>query len=78
MIASPVHDPEESDVEVKEEESDDDYEGASKKPMSGKKQKNLQKYDLKKKLPNAKFPNGRVVGRKLVMWHRKFFILSFP
>lgn len=63
-------------MEFKEEGSDDDYDGASKKPISGKKkQKNLQKYVQKAKKPN---PNGRVVGRKLVMWHRKSSKLSFP
>ena len=61
---------EDSDVEFKDEDaSDDDFEAGtpSKKAVPVcKKQKYNQKKGLK---PN---PNGRVVGRKLVMWHRKY------
>ena len=60
---------EESDVEFKQEDgSDNDYEATtpSKKTIAVRKK---QKYNQKGLKPN---PNGRVVGRKLVMWHRKF------
>ena len=56
---------EESDMEFKREDSDGEYAGG-KKPVGGGRKK--QKYEMKTKQPN---PNGRVPGRKLVMWHRK-------
>jgi hypothetical protein len=64
-------DEEQSDADFKQEDSDDDYEGmtGSKQPLGGGGRRKKQKYEMKDKPPN---PNGRVLGRKLVMWHRKF------
>lgn len=76
FLLSNAYDNNESDEEFMEEDgSDGDYEGrpASKKPLgtAGKKNKAPKKTGP----PN---PNGRVVGRKLVMWHRKSFHSLLP
>ena len=73
IIDGSASDEEQSDIEYKQEDSDGEYMGEGRtnaKQSFGHGNRKKQKYEVKEKTPN---PNGRVVGRKLVMWHRKSF-----